>query len=351
MKKIVILVIISVVVFYPLKANASDYMEETLNTAEEYNIDIDVIKDFSFEKILTDIKEMVSQNLEQPAKLTLNLCGVLIFCAIVKTFMTGNNSENLCDTVCILNIFLNVLNPIQHLFNMISDNLIDVKNFMVALLPVFSGISAASGEFMTSALYTGIFLTGMAFVADICVNFIIPSTRLYFALSVSDSLSPYIKLKTISEFYLKSVKWVMRSLVSAVCFLLTIQTAISQGADTLAVKTGKVFTGTAIPVIGSVLQDAVGSVFAGMEAIKGFTGAVGIVGVFSILAPSLVLLIIYRRCFNLLYVLCSVFDMQNIGRCVKAFADITELMISVVILFVTMLVLSITVMIAMTNGV
>ena len=49
---------------------------------------------------------------------------------------------------------------------MISDNLIDVKNFMVALLPVFSGISAASGEFMTSALYTGIFLTGMAFVAD-----------------------------------------------------------------------------------------------------------------------------------------------------------------------------------------
>ena len=351
MKKIGIIIFICILFCFPLPVKAADYMQDTIQIADEYNVELNTIRNFSLDDTLTYLKDMVAEKAEEPLKLTVRLCGILLISAVIKSLQNENNKDNLCDVVCILTIFLNILTPLQSVFELISENLMNVKNFMFTLLPVFAGVSAASGEVMTSAVYSGMFLSGMVMAADICVRVVLPSTRLYFALIVSDSLSPYIKLKSISDFYLKAVRWTMRSIVSVVCFLLTVQTAVAQGSDTLAVKTGKVLTGTAVPVIGSVLQDAVGSVFAGMEAIKGFAGAVGIIGILSIFMPSLVLLVIYRVSFNILNIVCEIFDMGNTGRCIKGFAEITEVIISVVFLFITMLVFSLTVMIAMTNGV
>ncbi len=351
MKKTGTIIFIFLLFAFPMTVRAADYMQDTLQIADEYNIELDSIKNFSLEDAVSYIKAAVAEKAATPLKLTVRLCGIILLCAVVKSIQAESTKNNLYDTVCILTVFLNVLTPLQQIFALVSENLMSVKNFMVTLLPVFAGISAASGEVMTSAVYTGIFLSGMVMAANICVNFILPSTKIYFALIVSDSLSPFIKLESLSEFYLKAVKWIMRSIVSIMCFLLTVQTALAQGSDTLVIKTGKALTGSAIPVIGSVLQDAVGSVFAGMEAIKGFAGAVGIAGILSVFMPSVTLLVIYRVCFNVLYIVCEVFDMENISRCVKGFAQVTEVMISVVFLFITMLVFSVAVMIAMTNGV
>jgi len=351
MKKAGITIFIFLLICFPIPVSAADYMQDTLKIADEYNISLNGLKNFTLEDAVSYLKEVVSEKAAAPLKLTARLCGVLLLCAMVKSLQSENSKNNLYDTICILTIFLNILTPLQQVFALVSENLVSVKNFMVTILPIFAGISAASGEIMTSAVYTGIFLSGMVLAANICVSFILPSTRIYFALIVSGSLSPFIKLESLSEFYLKAVKWTMRSIVSVVCFLLTLQTAVAQGSDTLVIKTGKALTGSAIPVIGTVLQDAVGSVFAGLEAIKGFAGAVGIAGILSVFTPSVVLLVIYRICFNALYIVCEVFDMENISKCIKGFVQITEVMISLVFLFITMLIFCIAVMIAITNGV
>ena len=350
MKKTIIILIFCIMAF-PLHVKAVDYRREIENIADEYDINMDFTDGFTLENVWNYIKETVVEKAEKPLQLTASLTGIVLLCAVVKTLRPGSSKDNLCEIVCTLIIFLNILTPLQQIVSVVSENLISVKSFMASFLPVFAGISVASGEIITSSIYTGIFLSGMVFAADLCVDVILPSVSLYFALIVSDAISPYIRLKSLGDFYLKLVRWSMRSIVSVICFLLTVQTSVSQGSDTLAVKTGKLLAGSAIPVIGSTLQDAVGSVFAGMESIKGFAGAAGIAGVASIFLPSLLMLIIYRMCLNIIYICCDVFELASAGACVKGFMDITELMISVVFLFMVMLIFSLTIMISMTNGV
>ena len=143
----------------------------------------------------------------------------------------------------------------------------------------------------------------------------------------------------------------MKTIVSVICFILTVQTTISQGKDTLAVKAASFVSGAAIPVIGSALQDAMTSIYSSMEAIKGFAGAVGIIGIGSIFLPSIVSLTVYWLFTNLLYIISDVFESKSISVCLKGFITVTELVLSNVILYGIMLLFSLTIMISITNGV
>lgn len=350
MKKFFFMALLVLCIF-PVKVHAVDYRQEIENIMQDYNLDIDVTHGFSLENIYEKITDSVKEKAEQPLQITAKIIGMILLCSVISTIQPPGYRDNIPVAICTLIIYLILLTPMQQIICMINENLVSVRNFMVSFLPVFAGISVASGEVVTSTVSTGIFLSGMVFAANMCTDIILPSVSIYFALIVSDAVSPYIRLKSIGDFYLKMVRWTMRSIVSVICFLLTVQTAVSQGSDTLAVKTGRFLAGNAIPVIGGALQDAVASVFAGMESIKGFAGAVGMAGVAMIFLPSLIMLAIYRACLNLAYICCDMFEMNSAAGCIKGFMDITELMISVVFLFMIMLIFSLTIMISMTNGV
>ena len=350
MKKLLFILIAITIFNIPFTVCAkTEYENQLKDITNEYGIDYENIEDITVQSFISDIKEKVIEHIHKPLNLFLKMSGIILLCATLKTIQTDSN--NLMDTVCTLIVFLSILSPIEILISSIGENIFAIKNFMASFIPVLSGISMASGEFVTSTLYNSLFFTSLVFIADFCTKTILPSINLFFALIVSNALSPFIKLKSLSDFYLKIVRWMMRAAVSLICFILTFQTVISQGKDTLAIKTGKLFAGSAIPIIGSGLQDAIGSVFAGMEVIKGFAGAAGLLVVLYIFLPSIISLSVYWLYTNGLYILCDMFDVKGISECINGFINIIELLISIVLLFMVMLIFSITMMISLTNGV
>lgn len=328
----------------------NDYEKQLNGITEEYGVDYTEIENITLESIIDSITEIVKERVYEPLDLFLKMGSIIFLCALLRVVQNDKKSD-IIDTVCTLIVFLSLLAPISSIITMIEENIFSIKNFMVSFIPIFCGISMASGEFVTATIYNGFFLTSLIFVANFCIKIILPSVNLFFALIVSNSLSPFIKLKSLSNFYLKAVKWSMKVAVSIICFALTLQTVISQGKDTLTVKTGKMFAGSAIPIIGATLQDAIGSVFAGMEAIKGFAGAAGLLVITYIFLPSIIALAVYWLYVNGLYILSDMFEIQNISNCIQGFIQIIELMISIIFLFMIMLIFSLTIMISLTNGV
>ncbi len=352
MKKFFILTVVLLIFFLPLKAHAG-YEEEINQIARDNNISAQTVDELTVEGIIQYVYDSVREKAARPVKTFLKLSAVIALCCVAKAFVPDekNTASLITESVGTVIIFISLLEPMQDIIYMVSDNLRSVKNFMATFLPLFSAICMASGEFLTSNIYTGFFLAGLVFAANFCLVYILPSVRLYFALIISNAISPYIRLESIGNLYLKFTKRAMRCIVSVICFVLTLQTTISRGKDTLAVKTGKLIAGSAVPVIGNILQDAIGSVYSGMEAIKGFAGVVGILAVVYIFLPSVVVLAIYWLTVNCLAAVADIFGTKPISECVKGFVNVIELTLSVVFLFMTMLVLSLTVMISLTNGV
>ncbi len=351
MKRLLLMFVAISLFLIPNTAYADNDYEKQLNEiTEEYGVDYSAIENITLEGVLQSIIERIKQRIYEPLDIFFKMGAIIFLCSILKVIQNDKKSD-IIDTVCTLIVFLSLLGPIRNIISMVEQNIFSIKNFMVSFIPVFCGVSMASGEFVTATIYNGFFLTSLIFVASFCIKIVLPSINLFFALIVSNSLSPFIKLKSLSDFYLKAIKWAMKSAVSIICFALTLQTIISQGKDTLTVKTGKLFAGSAIPIIGSTLQDAIGSVFASMETIKGFAGAAGLLVVTYIFLPSIIALAIHWLYVNGLYIISDMFEIQSISSCIQGFIQIIELMISIIFLFMIMLIFSITIMISLTNGV
>ncbi len=350
MKRLIILIIVIMFFTFPIKTYATSdiYTQEINEITKEYSNELDL----SFDGIINFINRELDEKIKEPLELLFKTMVVILISSVLKFFQTKDFEDigQTIDKITVISVFLILMPSLAKVIKIITENLFDINSFMTTFIPIFAGISAASGEFLTSTLYTGIFLTGLLFVSNLCVNIIIPSFNVFLAVNLTSSAVDEIRLDSFLEFYLKLIKWVLKAIVSFICFSLTLQTTITQSQDNLALKIGEGVTGV-IPVIGGALQDAVGSVYSSMEVVKGFAGLAGISAVAVIFLPSLVLVLIYWIVFNILIIIADVLNTNVVVKLLSGYKNLIELIISLIILFLVLLIFSTTIMISLTGGV
>lgn len=331
----------------------NSYSQKIDEIAKENNIDFEKIKENPL-KVLEDvvkdtIKEFSFSHLNEFAK----IAAVLILTSLINFFVTQQNVQisKLINIVSVLVIFSNTFDSFLKMTEDIETVFFEIKNFMVSFLPVFAGVSFASGEMVTSTVYTGFFLICVVTVANFCIDYIIPSLNIFLSVGITSSLSSVIKLKPLCKLYSKTVRVAMTVAVSIMCFVLSLQTTISQGQDTLAVKTGKMIVTSAVPVIGSTLQGAIGSIYASMGVLKGFCGIVGIVAISAMFLPQILNLAIQWLGYCLLNMLAEVMENNIAAEILEIHKDVVEILISMSVLFMVLLLFSVSIMIKMFEGV
>lgn len=355
MKKILLIITLFFAITIPVYAEdgSSSYENGFKSFIEEYEIDFDLLKEKPFETLWSAAEKAVKDTAKQPLYLFGKIAAVLILSSIVNLFAAGQYLPiaKVVNTVSVLLIFSNIFEEFIVLADNVSTAFFEIKNFMISFLPVFAGISFASGEMITSTVYTGFFLICVVTVANFCINYIIPSLNVFMAIGLASSVSGTINLKPVCEFYSKAVKASMTAAVSILCFVLSLQTTITQGQDTLAVKTGKMLVTSAVPVIGSALQGAIGSVYASMGVLKGFCGLAGVLVVINLFLPQIVRLVVYWLGYFVLIMMSSIFENHMAENIISVFKDIIEILISMTVLFIILLLFAICIMIKMFQGV
>lgn len=315
--------------------------------AQENGIDFEQLTKAPFETLWSIVKDSLIKNTGNPFAVFYRITAILIVTAFIGFFASDKLSQvsSAVNTVTVLVIFSNVFTQFQQMSEETLQTFFDVKNFMVSFLPVFAGASFASGEIITSGIYTGFFLVAVVSVANFCINWIVPSVNVFVALGMVSALSSLINLKPLCDFYTKTIKIAMTSAVSVLCFVLSLQTAITQGQDSLAIKTGKLIVTTAVPVIGSALQGAVGSVYASMSVLKGFCGIAGIGALLAVFLPHIVKLAVSWLGFMAVGAFSEMLENSMVHRLLSVFRGVTEIMLSVTVLFAVLLIFCITIMI------
>jgi len=348
MKKLIFSVLVIIFISIPVSAQGLEeqYTEKMDDILSEYSINFDNLKEYPFETLWETAKEA----LKKPFGLSFDIFYKITAVMLLTTFINFFTFESIkvSDTINMiasLVMFNTIFYTFMEMTGNVSEMLFDVKNFMTAFLPVFGGISFAAGQYTASVFYTGFFLAAVIFVANICIGYILPSVNLYLAVGITTRISSVINLKPLCELYSKAVKTVMTAAVSLLCFVLSLQTAISQGKDGLVLKAGKLLVTSAVPIIGSALENAVGSVYASMGVLKGFCGLAGISVIISIFIPHIVTLAAYWVCCQLTIAVGGILENVWAQELLGYFKEVTEIMLSMCVLFLVLLVFSVTVMI------
>ena len=355
MKRLFLIVFLTFTIALPV--NAADinnsYDENITGYFDQYGIDLYEIKNNPVGSIWQIIKSSIYNITYKPFKCFFKLTVILMISSLINLF-SSSETENvikLVNIVSLIVIIANIYDEFKVIVDNISRSFFEIKNFMVTFLPVFAGVSFASGEMITSTVYTGMFLVCVVTVANICINYIIPSINIYMAIGMTSTISDIVNLKPLCEFYSKAVKTVMTVAVSVICFVLNMQTTITQAQDTMAVKTGKMIVTSAVPIIGSTLQGAVGSIYASMGVLKGFCGLAGIAVVISIMLPHIINLVVNWIGYYLMITISNIFQNTTAADMLSVFCQVTEIMLSVSVLFIVLLLFSLSIMIKMFQGV
>ena len=355
MKKLILILLIFVFACMPAYAEENDniYHSKVTEFTEEYGVDFAKLKEYPFETIWDTAKEAVTDKIKSPLKLFAKITSVLLLTSFINFFASDQHKLliSTINTVTMIVLFTNMSDSFMLMCSNIISGLSDVRNFMTAFLPVFAGVSFASGEMITSTVYTGFFMICVVTVADFCMKYIIPSVNLFMALGITSSISPVINLKPFCTLYSKAVKIGMTASVSVLCFFLTLQTTITQSQDSMALKTGKFIVNSAVPIIGSALQSAVGSIYSSMGVLKGFFGVAGILVIINMFLPAVTSLALNWIGYYFMIALSEILENETATDILTVFKETTEILLSMSVLFMILLVFSITVMIKITQGV
>lgn len=219
------------------------------------------------------------------------LSAVLISSAaglIFRSMSDGRMSAAVTLITC-LTLAVFVASSQERIINDLSSFASTLSTFTAATVPMMAGLLSASGN-TSGAAVTSSGLLLFASAVEFAVSAIfIPIIRLGFALAVISSVSgEETNIGGICELIKKTFSWLAAGAAMIYATVLSYQSAIAASADTLAARGIKYTVGSAVPVVGGALSDAVRTTAASLAVIKNGSGVVGIVVLLLLVLPILI---------------------------------------------------------------
>lgn len=365
-KKIMTLIIISVLFAFPCNA------EETLYD-KQYN---QTVGDKIFEGLSPDTREYLEQNglipnnsewtlnitpenafshifsfLKKGVKAPLVSCFSILAIIIISSLVASNEMTPAVSSVTLYATVLSaaavICVPVFSVVTATADTLKGCTVFMTSFIPVFAVVIASSGAATTGASMSALLL-GATQVVNYIANFVvIPLMSGYLSISVASRVSPLLEKSGIAEGIKKVSFWVMSLLTTVFIGILSIQTAVGSSADTLTVKTAKFFIGSAVPVAGTALSEALTTVTASVGLLKSSVGIYGVVACVVIFLPLLSEIFLWRVGLNLTSAVSDLFSTSKISALLRSVDGVLSVLLGITLLTLAMFVISLAVVITL----
>ena len=157
-----------------------------------------------------------------------------------------------------------------------------------------SAAVAAGGGYITA----GARQVATVFFTDLLISLIrqvlLPLLYACIAAAAADAVVPGHSLQKIGQGLRKCAAWALTALMLVFTGFLSVTGAATSAADALSTQLTRTAIATAVPVVGSIISDAAGTVLAGAGMLKGTIGVFGLLAVLAIcLTPFITMAVQY----------------------------------------------------------
>lgn len=222
----------------------------------------------SINKIFSSAATSLTRSLSGQMHFVCKILIVLIFYSIITTFVSQNEALRFSVQFAFSAIIATIL--LSHTEKAMSEAVKyvdEISTFMTGMLPFFSSISAINGEITTSAVQKMIVVGATTVIQNLINSLALPLCRLGVALSVAGYISR-IDFGALSDFISITATKVVTVACGIMCAILYFQNAITTVTDTIALRSVKLMAGSFIPIVGSFVSEASGTLFASIRLLK-----------------------------------------------------------------------------------
>ena len=287
------------------------------------------------------------QTLAEEAAAPLRLCGVLLSVTMLSALFGGMSDaavqppvRQMFDTLCTLICVGCTAKPLCECLLRTAESLQTGQVFMASFVPVFSAFLAAGGAVASGAAYQVFVLFLTECIMQLSGGILFPLLQTAAALGIADAVNPKLNLGRLVGGMRTAVTWVLGFIMAMFSGLMTVRSFVASAADSLAAKSVKLIASSAIPVIGSAVSDAYGTVQGSIQLLRTGVGAVGIMVILCLVLPPLAALIAYRAVFWLMHLFAEMAGAKQIAQLYQNSLAVLSAAFAILICFAVMLIVS-----------
>ena len=311
------------------------------------------ITDISPQNYFQKILSIFSGQLKNPLRVAACVVSVILLCSLLNGLKLSFGEKSLGGVVgmvgalCICTL---VIAPIVSCIQDAADVLKAGAGFLLACIPVLTGIMIAAGQPVSAGSYNLLMLAAGNAVSIFAAGFLVPLMNIFLALSVVSSISPNISLNGLCAALNKTVKWVMGLGMTLFTGLITMHSFVSASLDSTSSKAAKFIVSSFVPVVGNALGEALHTVNGCVKTLKSGVGAFGLLAGIFLFLPVVVECILWVLTLSICSGIAQIFDLKETTSLLKASSDVVSTMLAILLCSMTVLIIS-TVLMLIIGGV
>ena len=212
----------------------------------------------------------------------LRYCAVSVLLLAVAAFAASLLPEGAmrerCETVGRLCVTFALLSGAGQALRECMPAVTATENFILALVPVFTGIMGFMGTPALALSWGGVVLAFAETVGAFFAKYVPALGALGTAACAAANLHTQTDLSGVARLLTRTVTTVMGIAAGVFTAVLSVKDVIAGAADTVGLKSAKLLVGKGIPIVGGAIAEALNSVAAGLGLVRNTVGvfAVGV---------------------------------------------------------------------------
>ena len=210
----------------------------------------------------------------------------------------------------------------------VRDSIVAISDFFGSLLPILTAISTASGAVSSAAVQATNMNITLAIVGRVCVDGLLPLSFSLFALALVSSLGGG-GIASVAKGIKSIFMWGVGIACAVSSAAVAMQSVVASASDSAALRAARYAASGLIPIVGSTVASALGTLSGGLAFIKSTVGATSIAVILSLALAPLLSLLLYRLAFSVCIIFLEFLDSMGGVRCFSAFRSALDAIISV----------------------
>lgn len=261
----------------------------------------------------------------------LSLCIFFSVASLIKTGVGSENMGKITDNALLIMSALIVYSLLSSGLNRVYTYIEDIKIFQNGLVPIMTGLYLSGGNTATAVASNTSIASALIILDNLCAETLPMLIRICFALTLISSIGGDVNYtllcKSVRNLYMTALGFF--TMIFSVS--ITFGTSLASSADSVAVRTVKYAIGNMIPIVGSTVNSAYGTLAASLSAIKNTVGVSSIVALLLVTVPIIIYLLLLRFSLNICASVSEMLGCGRIGKLYTEFRVVYDLALSAVV--------------------
>lgn len=293
---------------------------------------------------------ILGQELDKPLRFLLQAAGYLLLAGALGLLVGGDSWRKCLDSVAVLGFGVISLSAMMSLTDAVVTTAQDCQNYLVAFVPVFSGVAAVGGQTVGSLVYSGMFFALSGFLSGAIRVLLLPVMQIYFCFAACACVWGNPGIEEAASLFAKGLHWLLKLCGIVFSLILGVQNVLAGVADNAALRTGKSMLQGFVPVVGDAAAAALTSAAAAVQLLKGSLALAALLALAAMFAPVFLHCLLYGLAFAGAGVAASASGQKQCGQLCRLYFEGAKLCASVLVLYFFMVFLSTALLLVCGNG-